>query len=276
MNKAKKTKYKRIAFYNRVANNSFWDEYWQSILIEDLLHKTIVEKLALKYLSKKSRVLEAGCGLGQHVRMLSDLGFEIEGIDFGSVTIRRAKKNSPCPSLTIGDVLLLPYRTSSFHCCLSLGVVEHFPKGPEPIIAEMNRVMEHGGLLIISVPFFNPLRRLKNSLGCFRAKRSDNRQFYQYAFSTVEFAHILEKNGFQTMLIIPDDVLSGLTIEISFLNSIAKIFERHARKNRKNEGGQSTVKLNFISFLVSHFLEKQFLSSIAGHMVFFIAKKTST
>src|SRR3972149_4811556 len=50
-----------------------------------------------------------------------------------------------------------------------LGVVEHGPGAPDAILAEAARVLAPGGVLLLSVPYRNGLRRL---LGPWLARRS--------------------------------------------------------------------------------------------------------
>jgi SAM-dependent methyltransferase len=79
---------------------------------------------------------------------------------------------------------------------ISIGVVEHRYAGPEPFLQEMNRVLKQNGLILISVPYFNPLRRWRASQGAYQDDVS-NMDFYQYAFTRKEFCKLLVQSGFE-------------------------------------------------------------------------------
>lgn len=68
-------------------------DYDEFGLIEDYLGS---EKEFFKFLFKKNSVktvLDCACGTGQHLYMLSDLGFEVMGSDFSESMLKVAKEN---------------------------------------------------------------------------------------------------------------------------------------------------------------------------------------
>lgn len=73
-----------------------------------------------------------------------------------------------------GDGAHLPIRTASVQTVLSTEVLEHVPN-PRALVAEMGRVLEPGGKLLLTVPFIQPLHELPSdyyrftpeSLRCF-------------------------------------------------------------------------------------------------------------
>jgi len=90
---------------------------------------------------------------------------------------------------------------------LSLGVVEHDPDGPDAIVREAARVLRPGGILLLSVPYWNGVRRL---FGGYLARRNartaaSGGQFYQYVFSRGEVRAFLRARGFQVRSFHPYD-----------------------------------------------------------------------
>ena len=96
----------------------------------------------LDALPSATRVLDAGCGEGVLVDEYAGR-LAIEGVDanYASDRVRKA-------SLTA-----LPYADASFDRALCLDVLEHLPFADQPrALAELRRVLEPGGELLVSVP----------------------------------------------------------------------------------------------------------------------------
>jgi SAM-dependent methyltransferase len=74
--------------------------------------------------------------------------------------LQALKQRAPESAAVAADVRHLPFPDGFADVCISLGVVEHFPGGPQEVLAEMSRVLRPGGLLFLTVPYYNWLRRL--------------------------------------------------------------------------------------------------------------------
>jgi SAM-dependent methyltransferase len=90
---------------------------------------------------------------------------------------------------------------------VSLGVVEHDPGGPDAIVAEAARVLAPGGRLLLSVPYWNGVRRLCAPLLLREGRRlrAAGGEFYQFAFSRRELREVLEAHGFRVTALHPYD-----------------------------------------------------------------------
>lgn len=119
-------------------------------------------------LRKKSKILEAGCGIGYWVFWMSEQGHEAVGIDISdkaiSIAKNYAKKNhiKAC-SFFNADVRSIPFKENYFDYIFSFGVIEHF-RDPMPILSEFYRVLMPGGKIFISVPNLYSLHSLKRPI----------------------------------------------------------------------------------------------------------------
>jgi SAM-dependent methyltransferase len=118
----------------------------------------------LKYMPKSGKIVEAGCGLGRYVKYLSEKGYDVEGIEYSGETVSMVKEKDSSLKVIQADVLSMPYQANSIGGIVSLGVVEHFIPGPFEPLKEMHRVLNSGGIAVISVPSFNLVRRIKRYL----------------------------------------------------------------------------------------------------------------
>lgn len=222
-----------------------WDEKWAVSDIEKELYEASnspVFKLFERFLPSNGKILDAGCGLGGYLLLLKEKGYDVYGIDFSKDAISQLKKYNSSLNVQTADCEKIPFPDSFFDVYLSLGVVEHIEHGPLKALKEAQRVLKKDGLIIISVPYMNFYRRIKDFLifkilrkeefslitlegeknvivfeKSFR-KKSDNK-FFQYYFTSNEIKKIVKKSGFNVIFESPYSVLPGL-LEINLLRKI--------------------------------------------------------
>jgi len=217
----------RLAYYLAPADAEFWDNHWKAYLSPKTY--TWAEQGALgefeqpftRYLPRQGRILEAGCGLGQYVLALRERGYEAEGVEWASETVEAVRTLYPDLPIRVGDVTRLEVPDGTYSGYISLGVVEHSREGPEAFLQEAWRVLEPGGVALISVPYFHPMRRLKARLGLYRGQ-SDGLEFYQYAFTETEFTALLQAAGFEIIDQMLYDGFKGVKDEIPLLRQMFK------------------------------------------------------
>lgn len=232
----------RLVYVRRAASADFWDRHWQTDQLRRLINRGngFVVNKTRKYLEPGARVLEGGCGRANTVWGLQQAGFEAVGIDFAEKTVEAINAAAPEIDVRFGDVRDLPFDDASFDGYWSLGVIEHFFDGYQPIQNEMLRILKPGGYLFMTVPAMSPLRRLKARLGRYPsfeptdALRSD---FYQFALTPERIIADFEARGFKLVESHGMDGLKGLKDEVKLLKpALQALYDsksriaRHARR----------------------------------------------
>jgi SAM-dependent methyltransferase len=168
---------------------------------------------------------------------LRQRGYSITGIDLARPAVEMAKAYDPSVPIFLNDVLQSQFPDQSFAAAISLGVVEHFEEGPQHALAELRRVLKDGGMLLISVPLQNLLRRLftnrvKDLYRWYRRRRGMSFTFEEYRFTRKEFRSCLEAAGFEILEVVADDFLPpknlGLYADFQILHSRQKKWELNA------------------------------------------------
>jgi SAM-dependent methyltransferase len=197
-----------LPYYSRSATEAFWSEHWGGQSVEELLRiarTSPLTRLIEAHLPPSGLLLEAGCGLGQYVLLFREWGRPAVGADWSLEAVKEgARAGAP---LAVMDLRTLAVRSGSVAAYLSLGVVEHDPAGPDGIVAEAARVIPPGGLLLLSVPYWNGVRRLLAPILRRRGRREheDGGQFYQFVFTRREVRAFLEPHGFTVRSFHPYD-----------------------------------------------------------------------
>lgn len=220
----------RLEYYSKVADAQYWDSLWERQISKEFYEKYSNGELAeydtfiRRYLTQDDRILEAGCGTGRFVVALLARGYkDVSGIDWGQKTISTVKSIMPELPIKHGDVTNIPVDDGYYDAYISLGVVEHRQAGPEPFLREAVRILKREGVALISVPYVNPLRKIKHRLGFYHDHNLENYDFYQYAFDKQEFELLLTKVGFKVVEAQGISGVYGIKEELPFL---AALFNR--------------------------------------------------
>ncbi|HHW93667.1 MAG TPA: class I SAM-dependent methyltransferase [Clostridiaceae bacterium] len=112
------------------------------------------KKLLLKgNVEPDDRILDLCCGAGNSVRLCSELGFDVSGVDRAPV-IEHTRKNDHDHSYLVwessgSEVARLPFEDGSFDvvlCECSLSLLED----KSAVMREVHRVLLHGGRFLVS------------------------------------------------------------------------------------------------------------------------------
>jgi SAM-dependent methyltransferase len=102
----------------------------------------------------RKRILEAGSGTGQMLKMLEKHG-DAAGIDISPQAIRYARARG-VKQLIQGSISALPFKADAFDCVLALDVIEHVDDDIG-ILTKLFDVVKPGGYLVVTVPAYKIL-----------------------------------------------------------------------------------------------------------------------
>ena len=236
-------------YFDSKPQSDMWDNMWTARTIEQELEACEIEapprELFLTYLSKEDKIIDAGCGFGKWVIFLHRRSYDILGIDNNELAISKLKDFNKSLKVQMGDILNIQYPDSYFDAYISMGVIEHFEDGPFTALKEAYRVVKPGGLIFVSVPTVNiirkiirrPFRNIINSIigspliiksGWRKSKlkavlapivnllpekvkkillKKQNRYYHfgEYRYSKVELESYLKQTGFEIIKTLPHD-----------------------------------------------------------------------
>jgi len=153
-------------------------------------------------------IVDLGCGRGETFDTFSKKTKRTRwlGFDIGDSPEATAQERKP-PGFCTYDGLRLPLADNSVHMVYSRQVLEHV-RHPEPVLAEIRRVLKSGGVLVGSTSHMEPLH---------------SRSFWNY--TPYGFCVLLRDAGFQSIEVRPGiDALTLVTRRLFDLVRLSTLF----------------------------------------------------
>jgi len=236
--------------------SEYWEQNWRKTSLEETVRFCEVDPLRPffeRHVRPGDLMLEGGCGVGQYVTYYAERGVKTVGLDFERVALSALHESRPSLPLCAGDVAHLPFRDESFDCYYSGGIVEHFEAGAEAALREARRVLRPEGVLLITVPYFSPLRRFLTPFSANSEREATEAQadflgerdgkhltFFQYAYQVNEFKSQLAEAGFRVVSTRGFSILWGL-YEFPLLRRLVDSW-RSMRRSRPVPSSDRTVE----------------------------------
>lgn len=185
-----------------------------------------IRDVLLAHLPREGLIVDAGCGTARWPIYLRQRGYRVFGLEWSPEACAIAHQQDAGLELVRADVRAAPLRDGSVDAILSLGVVEHDEAGPLAALREARRILKPGGIMVLAVPYDNPLRRLLvNHLLDFatRKRRRNGWQlgFAEYRFTAREVHDFLRATGFEVVSDHPNDLQPpknvGLWVDVNNL-----------------------------------------------------------
>jgi ubiquinone/menaquinone biosynthesis C-methylase UbiE len=162
----------------------------------------------------------------------------------------------------LADVTQLPFADDTFSGYLSVGVIEHFFDGYQPVLQEAKRVLKNKGHLFLIFPAISWLRRQKIIQSQYPLLSATDlvaqkKCFYQFILPADKVVQDLEGLGFTILEKHQYDGLKGWKDEVSFAKNLWQLLYQSVNP--------LCLPLKYGSELLLRFF--------AAHCVFLIAKK---
>lgn len=136
--------------------------------VNELDHKPFDRELLQKFASivgAERPILDLGCGPGHTTAHLTSLGLMVTGVDLSPKMIEVVSRTFPQSRFDVGDFFALSHKASSIAGILALYCIVHLtPDQLVPAFAEMHRVLNAGGVLLLSFHVGSEVVRAENFL----------------------------------------------------------------------------------------------------------------
>lgn len=133
--------------------------------------------------------LDVGCGIGALVQAMRSSGFEARGIDYQDAAARQGAKIF---GVTIENKDITEIADASQGVVSMCDCLEHFPH-PLEALAEVRRILDHGGVFFGTIPNFNGLERYLKGADAAVVSYPQHLSF----FTVATLRRALEKAGFE-------------------------------------------------------------------------------
>jgi 2-polyprenyl-3-methyl-5-hydroxy-6-metoxy-1,4-benzoquinol methylase len=208
----------------------------------------IALEIISKILKKKDKILDAGCGNGDFMKMLLNKypELDIEGIDYSQIEVKEAKARGL--NVRRGDFSEgIPSKNGEFDIVYAGEIIEHL-YNPDLFLSEANRIIKKGGYLVISTPnlcaWFNRIIMLLGIQPLFlepstkskfigagflkRFKKEGQPVGHVRIFNYAAIKDILEMNGFRILQVRGAIFDEAFPKSVLFFDKFFEIFPRLA------------------------------------------------
>lgn len=129
------------------------------------------------------RALDIGCGNGQLLHKLSDLGWQCEGVEFNAKAVEICRSNGL--KVFHGELEAAAFPDHSFDLVTAHHLIEHV-RDPDRLLAEISRVLKPGGRLWLRTPNSRALGR--NCFGSFWFPNETPRHLFLFSQENLDRA----------------------------------------------------------------------------------------
>ena len=134
---------------------------------EEPLDLAMLDELVRRVSETPGRsVLDAGCGTGRMIPLLTDAGLEVTGADLSPGMIAIARERHPSVRLEVAGLDALPFDDGSFDGVPAwYSIIHTAPGSLGPVLSELRRVLRPGGHLLLAFQAGAGTRRILRGYG---------------------------------------------------------------------------------------------------------------
>lgn len=167
--------------------------YYAAVSIEDRLKHEIPDLLKVFSENKVRRILDVGCGTGDHVIDLAKRGFDVVGVDRSGAMIDESKKRKKGMSeeaknrgkFIKGDIedIHSKFKKDSFDAVLFMGnTISHNPHRYKKAIRDAASLLTDKGIMVFQVTNFEKVLKTQKRLLSFNFAKIKDEPNKEYAF----------------------------------------------------------------------------------------------
>jgi 2-polyprenyl-3-methyl-5-hydroxy-6-metoxy-1,4-benzoquinol methylase len=221
---------------------------------ENYLLSKVIEIVSSR-LSGGGKVLDLGCGDGKTGKTLMDRGYVVESCDMDG---DRFEFHNVIPFKKGNLNNQLPYNDKTFDCVILMEVIEHI-YNPDFVISEISRVLNKGGVIILSTPnILNIGSRLRflfeGSFDFFREPTLDFSKRFPAAIQNMhvipwryqELEYLLAKNGLVVEKFFTDKLKMNLMVPAILFTPLFWLQSLNKQGRTKKKGGVDYSRINKI------------------------------
>jgi predicted TPR repeat methyltransferase len=156
----------------------------------------VVFGLVFPYIHAGERILDIGIGTGLGSERFFKAGLHVYGMDSSEGMLGICRKKGFCARLIHHDLTSVPYPFSDASCnhVVSTGVFQFF-ENPDPVFAEVHRILHDGGIFVFIVGDRNTDEPAEVTAG--PEKTGTGMSITMYRHTPDQVSGWLEQNGFR-------------------------------------------------------------------------------
>jgi 2-polyprenyl-3-methyl-5-hydroxy-6-metoxy-1,4-benzoquinol methylase len=170
-----------------------------------------VRRIAAAKPPQGAKLLDIGCAYGHYVQEAGNQGYDAYGCELTIECLDYARKVLKLPHIDKGLLSDIKYKSKFFDVIMLHHVFEHVPD-PHVLLPEIKRILKDDGILIITVPNVNSVRKLHS-----RKLRFHIPIQHVFHYDVKSVHRLLIKNGYS---IISKPVLPKPLNRIKELNTV--------------------------------------------------------
>ncbi len=132
--------------------DNFYSKYYDSIFLNKTKNNfEIGEIINLEKKNKNTKILDIGCGTGNHVNLLQKKQYDVIGIDQSKAMIKKAKLNYPDCQFVAENIFKNDFEYNSFTHILCLGRTIYEIKDKEKLFETCHSLLNLNGIFIVNL-----------------------------------------------------------------------------------------------------------------------------